>query len=85
MAERAVECGLVVDLDALRAAARPAYDGRLHDSRGSIFRLLPSRVRAIGGRSAESAHESVLRRHADPSQGYAPPNLEAYLASHAGG
>ena len=85
MAERAVECGLAVDLDGLRQAARPAGGGRLHDSRRGIFRLLPSGVRAIGGRSAESVHESVLRRRADPSQRYAPLNLEAYLASRAGG
>ncbi len=85
MAERAVECGLAVDLDGLRQAARPAGGGRLHDSRRGIFRLLPSGARSIGGRSAESVHESVLRRRADPSQRYAPPNLEAYLASRAGG
>lgn len=84
LAERAVECGLAIDLDGLRRVTRPAYDGRLHDSRSSIFRLLPSSIRAIGERSAESVHESVRQRRADPSQRYAPPNLEAYLASIEG-
>jgi uncharacterized protein (DUF2235 family) len=96
MTERAQECDLAFHSKFLRkgsgtpagelseSAAPIAPDplGPLHDSRTAFFRLLPSRRRTVVdpyGSAASAAASSAIQRR-DKKPGYAPRNLEEYLA-----
>jgi hypothetical protein len=64
-------------------ALAPDPLGPLHDSRAGFYRLLPRRRRPLvdpqGSAAAAAAASSAIERR-DKKPGYAPPNLEEYLA-----
>jgi uncharacterized protein (DUF2235 family) len=99
MTARARECGVAFESTFLdggsRASARELSEsaepiapdplGPMHDSRTGFYRLLPRRRRPLvdpQGSAAVAAASSVIERR-DRKDGYAPPNLEEYLACAA--
>jgi len=96
MTQRARECGLAFKPDYLqipsgapdpalrKEAAQIAPDpfGTLHNSRWGMYRLLPGRRRTMDPEgSARSAVASSAVRRLQEKPGYAPSNLEEYLAT----
>jgi hypothetical protein len=99
MTERARESGLVFQSTFLNRGSRTAADelsewaaaiapdplGPLHDSRTGFYRLLPSQRRTIvdpHGSAASAVASSAIQRR-DKTSGYAPRNLDEYLAGPA--
>jgi uncharacterized protein (DUF2235 family) len=73
------------ELSASAAPIAPDPLGPLHDSRTGFYRLLPSRRRTVvdqHGSAAAAAASSAIQR-LDKKSGYAPRNLEEYLAGAA--
>ena len=79
MLEKAAECNLAFEREPLRGSTAPAFNGRLHDSRGSFYKWLPARVRRLGRATNEALSQPAQQRHEDPALDYAPANLVAYL------
>ena len=79
LTERAIECGLTFDRDALAKFTLPSPRGTLHHSRRGLFRLFGRYVRPIGNAAHEVIDASALERHRDLELRYAPANLVAFL------
>jgi len=80
MAEKAIACGLDLDLGYLSEVAHPDPMGVLHDSRTGVYRWLRPHLRTIddGNGANESVSEAAMRRLRE-SEGYAPRNLVEYV------
>ena len=80
MKQRAEECGLEFDEEAVRNATRPDPRGELRDSSVGIYRFLPRHRRPIGEAPGgdESVDDSVVAR-IESVGAYRPENVLAYL------
>ena len=79
MLERAVDAGLALDQDVMRARPlSPKPTGRLHESKTGLYRLTKGLDRPIAPGGTQSVDRSAIERwDADPK--YRPDNLRAYF------
>lgn len=84
LVEKAESLGLVFDSDFLLHYT-PCFNGDIHDSMSTMYRVLGPVTRDIGGRgeNGERPHRAALDRKELKSCAYIPPNLASYLAQNA--
>ncbi|MDB4875579.1 MAG: hypothetical protein JWM41_2025 [Gemmatimonadetes bacterium] len=82
MVEQAEAIGLAFDTKYL-SYFRPCFNGTLHDSMSTMYRVMGPITRAIGAHGSDEApHQSSIDRRGLASAGYAPVNLADYLAKN---